>query len=223
MADVGILDLSLSRTTESVAPKISTQEAVPFWGSNPDAWDTVIINGRTRLPGLAKLSGSIKRQVDKKKPAGRHGTSVTYLGTEAAEFEIKLSLWTAEHLSAFTSMIRAIMSKQPEKLGATTQNKTLIKAPIIDVYHPLLAIYGVTRMHVLSQKMPEMTEPGVYEASLECLEYLPPEKSKAQKVNTPNGVTGGSAGAGNLTDLKAVYNPPAVVPVKPSQTNAGPT
>lgn len=220
MANDGTLDLTLAATATNSASSISTGAPVPFWGVDPQAWDSVIIDGKTRLPGVAQISGQVKRRVEKKRAAGRHGTAVTYLGDEAAEFTISLKLWTQEHLSDFVAIIRSVSSKKPAEVAATSKANTKIKAPVLQVFHPVLAIYGVTQMHILEHSMPEPTDGGVYSVKLGCLEYLPPEKSQAKNVNTPT--SGGKSGAGDLTKLRAVYNPKEPVVLKPSQTQAGP-
>lgn len=180
---------------------------IPFWGDAPLAWDTVVI-GRTLLPGIARITGAVKRRVDRKKAVGKHGHTVTYLGDDAAEFSIALMLWTSDHLQKFHDLVTFLKSLKPEKAAGINADQK-ISARVANVYHPALSIYGITLAHVLEYGMPEPDgDDGKYRVVLKCLEYIPVRDSGVSTPKTTTGDVGTLKKAGILNPKPSANNAP---------------
>lgn len=211
-ADDPHLDLSKTTTDgrDRVSSTLSTVSAsIPFWGNDPASWDTVRIGSYT-LPGVARLSGAIKRRVDRKKSTGKHGSTVTYLGDEAAEFTITVTMWTSIHLESFYQIVNWLKSLKPERAAGLSSSQK-ISAKVVPVYHPALSVFSVTLAHVLEYGLPEPDgDDGKFRASLKCLQYIPPSVASGGGVSTPTGPTTG--------DLDSVQRSRIITP-KPSTSN----
>jgi hypothetical protein len=97
---------------------------IPHWDESPEAYERVIIKGVT-LPGAATVSGDgYKRRVDKKRTPGLHGETTTDLGQDAAEIEITLELWTAQHLADFHTMVKRVLAPRRKTITVTTTQET---------------------------------------------------------------------------------------------------
>ncbi len=93
--------------------KITTGTSVPFWGNQPDSWDTLILGGK-KLPGRIQISGTgFEMRVDKKKVAGQDGVVVSKLGREPAKFDIIIELWDATHLRDYQAVVAQFSPKAP--------------------------------------------------------------------------------------------------------------
>lgn len=220
-------DLTKVSTTSAATPTQTTGE-VPFWGDSPGQWDTVVFNGSIALPGICKVSGRVVRRVDRKKSPGKHGQTVTYLGDEAAEFEIHLQMWTAEHLDSYVNIVRKLKTLKPKTQAQGIDSRKKISATILTMSHPALAIFKISLAHVLEYSLPEADgDSGSFKATLKCLQYIPPNIAKNGGTNTPG--AGKGTGAGNLeTGLQNVIDPKTKWPSdkanknKPSLTSSGP-
>jgi hypothetical protein len=179
--------------------------AVPFWSDSPDAWDTVVIAGRS-LPGICKMKGKIVRRVDRKNSTGTNGATITYVGDDVAEFEVTVRMWNDTHLASYAALIAFLRDRQsPDDangLGATiasgASSKLVVKlnekrgyskfpmAPVA-VEHPTLTLYRVRAAHILEYSFPEPVgeaAAGIYEANIKCIEHIALNKGQ---VTTPRG------------------------------------
>lgn len=92
-----------------------TQSAsgIPFWGTNPAAWDTFYVN-RQPMPGVARVKGmGCKQRHDKKEAAGEHGADITLTGEKPAEFEVVLQLWTDGHIRQLEKLVPLLKPRYP--------------------------------------------------------------------------------------------------------------
>jgi hypothetical protein len=114
---------------------------MPFWGSPviqatdgtlvcpgfsgstymQNAWDYVII-GDSQTPGLATVNSRKVLAVDRKKPATKSGQRNTTHGTESAEAEISIMIWTPDQLQQLQKIIKLVFpvsDQRPPDLSAT--------------------------------------------------------------------------------------------------------
>lgn len=97
-------DLTKVKTTNRI-PEGTSPSGTPFWGEDPESWDSVVIKGQ-RLPGICAVKGKgFSQRLDRKKSAGKNGHSVTHLGVDCAKIEITITMWTEEHLRAWEKLI----------------------------------------------------------------------------------------------------------------------
>lgn len=184
-------DLTRARNEGAARPPRAPAGRAPFWGDSPESWDTVTLAG-TDLPGVCSVSGRVARRVDRKTSSGRHATTVTYLGDAPAEFTITVKLWTEEHLLRFEALLDALA-----QLGAEVDSKDWGKFPRrpVDVRHPALDLLKIRACHVVEAGMlqPSSSEPGVFEATFKCVEFVPDPQKKTE-VQTPKGSSGSDRG-----------------------------
>lgn len=138
----------------------------PFWGSpiiqNQDgtlscpgfygntyatnAWDKVLIGvpydqskgEQPYTPGICTVEVMKGRGVDKKKSAGKDGTTVTFQGIENADVRIDVMIWTPEQLRQFVSLWSLLCPK----LGKSAPNP-------YDVQHPTLTLHDVKSLQFI--------------------------------------------------------------------------
>lgn len=161
---------------------------VPYWGSKPEAYDTVTLAGFA-LPGLCSVKGKgYEMRKKHQKPAGKHGASTIVIANEPAEFVIHLMMNTEEHLRAFEGIIPFFKPKpkpKPNASGssksnaftvaftgqATSRTQTIGNTTTTDVrlgddsqpgylsvHHPLLELFGISHCRVLLVTLPEQVE-----------------------------------------------------------------
>jgi hypothetical protein len=138
---------------------------------SPSAWDTMIV-GDDRLPGVAIVSGGRRSKVDQKSSPGSDGSTLTFLGREPADINVKLVMWDGAQLRAWAKILTRIMPP-PGKIPP---------APY-DVYHPALAVNRIRSLYLMDVGLLKPSgQPGVWECELRFLEFLPPNKVG---INTP--------------------------------------
>lgn len=118
-------DLTLAARASRV-PGDQSPNAVPFWGEDPESWDTVIILG-VRLPGICEVKGKgFHQRIDRKKSPGKNGCTYTHLGIEAAKFDLIIQLWTEQHLLDFAKLIPLL---KPRKKTTKTVDRYKLSGP----------------------------------------------------------------------------------------------
>lgn len=172
----------------------TSAEGVPFWGDEPDAWDTAWVGGH-RLPGLCRVEGSAKRRVDQKRKSGHNGVSVTYTGDDAAKFTIHVTLWTAEQLSQMADILKSLRSSANDAPGVKPSKSKFPKG-VLDVRHPALALLGITAAHLVEYDAPKQDggpASGKYVMGLRFLEHT--RSPGSGKASTPVPTIQGRSGA----------------------------
>jgi hypothetical protein len=124
-------------------------------------------------PGYCTLSG-FKRSFgwEIKKGKGAKGSTVTLNEYPPSEGTITFKLWTPEHLLQWREF-RDIWNYDPTKKP--------IKA--VDIFHPVLADLGISQVVCKTIGMLDYKGKGLYEVTIELIEYNPPPKKPA--VSTP--------------------------------------
>lgn len=195
----------------------SDKTGVPFWGALPSAWDFVYF-GQFKLPGICRVSGDIKRRSDPKAISGKKGKTHTFLGDDAAEFEIKIRMWTAEHLQTYVALVKA-WKPSLEKIKGTTGNK-IADYPVFDIFHPALNVYEIHQCHLLAFGILEPEgDDGFYSSKIKCVQYTPNEIRDKSGTGTP-GQSGTilSRGAGAIAEKVDEQSKKSSTP-KPSEVN----
>jgi len=201
---------------------------VPFWGDQPESWDTVRIDGIT-IPGVVRLEGSVGQRWETREVPGQNGAKITRLGYEAAKVSIRILMATEEHLRAFEKLVPLIRPKASDKketivTGSLKTGKTSRERRPEDAFnveHPALALYGMKTFICERAGLPEQKgdSSGMYEVKLELLEYV-----NQEKVGTTSGVSKTTrAFNGKLSDLGPGRLQANKGPAKPSTTNGGTT
>lgn len=157
-------DLLAAPTTSASA------QGLPFWGDNPDAWDTALIAGRT-IPGRVAVTAKVKNRVDRKSVPGSHGAKYTHIGYAPAEVTLDIEVWTPEHLSRLNDLVRLIRPRKgtPE--------------PVV-INHPSLSMLDVSAVLVIEVgNLQRKGDSGVMHMTITAMEYVPAGNDKA-KVGT---------------------------------------
>lgn len=158
--------------------------------SHPQAWDSVLIGGRTS-PGYCEWTGWKRPyEWDKKKGKGAAGETLTFTQLPCASGSFKFYLWESEHFEQWDEF-RAAMKYDPTK-----------KAPAAnDIYHPALVGIDVNSTVIDSIGAVEHEGKQLYSITIEMTEYRPPpKKSAASTPNSSKGNGGGNGGPGAPTD-----------------------
>lgn len=148
--------------------------------SYPDAWDTVEVGGQEwDGDGMVLVSG-FKRDFgwDIKKGKGTKGATLTLNEFPPAEGKLLFSLVSDEDFAKWAEFKKQFDYDPPK----TTKTA-------VDIYHPALADLSITSVVCKSFSMIEHQGKGLYQVTVELIEYLPPPPAPA--VVTP----GFSAGA----------------------------
>jgi len=203
VVDMGALQV-LSRTP------MDAVDVVPWWNEDPASWEAVYLAGR-RLPGLSWIDGTMGIRVSRKKVTGVHGHVPVQFGYEAGKFQVKMVLWTKEHLQDWAEQLQTLRPRpgrgQPDSVTISHPATTLMGVDYVDVIH----------VSLLSQDEPGM---DVYNCTLDLLEHIPQPVAGKGVTQVPS-----------LSNVKRALNPgkPAQLPttpqakaaLPPSQTNAG--
>lgn len=120
--------------------------------------------GGIRMPGTARVSGKVARKIDVQPiPGDDSGGTQTDLGYEGAKVTVTVRMWTQAHLDAFSTFADRFRPKKDES-----------KPNPVDVIHPALGVLGIRSLTIESIGLPEPGQTsGVYEASIELLEFIP--------------------------------------------------
>jgi hypothetical protein len=152
----------------------------PFWDSDPDSWDRVILGGLT-LPGLCKVEGlKSPARWDIKEAPGTDGATETYKGYTPASLTIRVTIWTEEQWMTIQPMIEALRPRP----GKQTPKP-------FDIVHPATAARGIRSVIVMDVEGPEDSSDvaGAKEFVIPCREYF------AQPKKNTTGTASGSAAA----------------------------
>lgn len=153
---------------------------VPFWGDAPQSWNTIILGG-FKLPGVVTVLGkAFEVRADRKKIPGVSGETLTTLGREPCEPEIKVKLWKKQHLTDFLSLIKSFLPVGSQVLP-----------PPVTVIHPALAMFKVRAIRVMKCSYPVETQPGVFEVTLNFREFFAGKGGKPKTDKSPKIVNEG--------------------------------
>lgn len=109
-------------TTQTSSTTSSVGDGVPYWGTQPDAYDTVVIAGLP-LPGLCSVKGEgFEMRHEKKRPPGKHGATVKFIANEPTKFSIHVLMTEEAHLRTFERLVP--LFKPTAKPTAATKKTT---------------------------------------------------------------------------------------------------
>jgi hypothetical protein len=106
---------------------------------------------------------------DVKKGKGADGATLTHTGRQLAKFKARFQLWTPAHFFAWAAWSE-ILKYEPTKGRPVTA---------LDIFHPALVAIDVSSVIVVNLGAPTHKGKGLYEATVEFLEYRPPPPVKA--------------------------------------------
>lgn len=241
MADQS-LDLFLDWTRQLAPGESNVVGEVPFWGDSPRPYDSMRI-GDYYVPGLVRISGKgYEQKLDRKSIPGHKGEKLTQLGRGVAEIDIDIAIWTAQHLEDLEDIIRlvcqeshlvqtqaasdgsAVVQGQRFQFKGLEQQAKYVKKlgpPPLDVFHPLLELYGVKKLTFIKMSIPEDKDgDGVYHLKLTAIQYVPGSDKvltavKTQDFSVSSLATDGTALQNQLADT-------AKKNAAPSKTETGP-
>jgi hypothetical protein len=140
-------------------------------------WDVVVLNGKP-LPGVCKVKAIGKLTIDRKKPAGRDGLTITSQGYDPGNVDIEILLWTWKQ---WKEMVTAAVT-----LWARPRRGGQVKA--LDIFHPGLALWAIRSVVIECVSIPE---PGPVPQSmvvrLKAVEHLPPDQKNKTKTMKASG------------------------------------
>jgi hypothetical protein len=153
---------------------------------DPNSFDVVTIAGRTS-PGLAQVQ-SISRSYswDVKVGKGAFGSTTTFTGRVPAEFSVLFTLWKRAHFAAW-ELFCDRLKYNPAKIRYNVETRWVSGVDAVDIFHPSLAQLDINS--VVVKKINGLTHKGkgVWNTSIEFLEWYPPPKLSV--VATPVGST----------------------------------
>ncbi len=184
-------------------------------------WDVVTFNGSVKTPGIAEVTATPSRAVDKRKPQAGDGASVTLHGYNPAQIELRIRVWTPPQFAVLQRDILPLLWPPASKAG---------KAAAIDVSHPLLALFRIRSMVVESPVFQKGQAAQEKVLVIKGTEWHPPnpKKKTGGKVTSSGsgmaaelqGFSPAPGAAGLVVDQNnnvVTYTPANVVQSKPSQ------
>ena len=205
MADIAPLDQTTlsapqvatapARASANVAPTTAPSDldpgVIPSPLSDPTAWSSVTVSGITIGPkdgsGLVRIVDNAGRPYkwQIKDAAGQDGGTSTFRGKKPPEFGLEFHLWTDRHFAVFQSLVTTALLYDATK---TTMDA-------VDIYHPGLAMVGLTQILVDDIGVPvQQGDRKMWHATIKVHEYFPPvdanvtstpEASASGDPNTP--------------------------------------
>ena len=174
---------------------------------NWSKWDLFYVAGKP-LPGKAMVSGKKSHRVDKKYAPGQDGATLTHLGNNLGEVEVKLVFWLKWQWDTLQRMMGSLFPL----------NNKASPTPF-DCSHPDLDFARIKSLYLLEIGLPKVHKaPDIYEIDFKWSEFSPAKKKNV--ANTPNASL-------DLSQIQTAV--PASVPASsdpttpPSQTNSDAT
>jgi len=147
---------------------------------DPISWMSITVSGFTIGP--ADASGYVQLRNagrpyrwQSKDASGQDGATQTYRGKSPTPFEILFVLWTDFHFFNWQALADASFIYDA---GKTTVDP-------VDVYHPALAMVGISQMVVLDCGAPEQQGTELkWVATVKCREFFPAIATNATQTPT---------------------------------------
>lgn len=140
-------------------------------------WNVVLLNGMS-LPGVATVSAPQRHQkIDLRQIPGADGTAASNLGTEPAVVNVRLELWTPEHLGAWKNIWVPLLEP---RAGSPSPGA-------FPIYHPALAIHRINTVYLKSVGLIQPGRAfGVFEVTLQLWEWKPVVGKGSNALNDSN-------------------------------------
>lgn len=176
----------LSRTQQATAPGIWTclpENPNDPWPENVSIWNTIKLGGM-RSPGVIQLTGGRAKRIDANKVPGASGYMPSYMGYDAGEFEIKVTIWTPKQFVWLLKFLNVISPPPSAK----------IQPRAVKADHPGLAMIQVYDVFVHKLGIPQISDHGSLEMIIYAAEFLPPLYAQTgpiqpgyEVINNPDG------------------------------------
>ncbi len=178
--------------------------AIPWITDDPAVWNTVTIAGY-QWPGDAWVTGKKGNRIDGKRVAGTDNETLTTLGYDPGQIGLIITIVTAAEWSAFLTLLSTFLPRKGNRPSP------------FEVYHPLLAVYGIRSLVMKDLPIPRKSNGtnDILEVEIRCKEFSP-KKTGAVATATSS-----------LQNINAAINlnPAVGVPsllALPSTTETGP-
>jgi hypothetical protein len=182
---------------------------VPYWGDDPDAWDYVVL-GDFVLPGSQTVTASLGRKLDTRSGAGSDGASIVDKGYQPAKVEITVRLWDRSGLTEWEQVSPLLVARRRQRRA-------------LQIKHPSLHLLGVHWVYLEELSALKQTSPGLWEATIKCIEYAPPTpraSTRAAPANIYGPVQDHEVSRAAVAFRNAIEETAARR--RPSETNTGP-
>lgn len=145
---------------------------LPHWEDTTAPWDTLRL-GVYVMPGVWKISGEgCARQVDHKKTKNKDGARIKDLGVLPARFSARGQMVSADDWAQLQVVLPDI---NPKKKGG-------LRFPLA-IFHPAVAVLGITTIYVERVRPPEIDDRGILEISIDIIEWTAePKATKTSKA-----------------------------------------
>lgn len=149
-----------------------------------DPNDSVYINDRL-VPGIVVISGlNAVRDWEERRSFGMMGSRLRLKGIKLSHFSLKVELYTDQHWEdwvEFSPIIRRPPPPTGSQLSAITSLPSLHRlirdqAPPMNIRHPLLEEYRITRVVVEDVTAPVQEQTGVWMVEIKLIQYQPPRR-----------------------------------------------
>jgi hypothetical protein len=201
----------------------SDNQIVPFWGDAPQTldpgngqlspWDVVILAGQT-LPGICTVTGKRGSRFDIKKSKGLNFATITRQGYDPARIRIVEKIWTPQQLDTLWFLLPLL-----EAPPATNYQGKLLA---VDVYHPALAIRGISRVLIDSIGLLKPTAVrDVWEHEIDLIEYVTPVPKQNQTA-TANGSLNVAISDSPQNQIRGIPLQPPALPGASMAASTGP-
>jgi hypothetical protein len=144
----------------------------------PQIWDQFQVQGVTWM-GKIDVKGAFRSyRWDRKGPPGADGEVLTYRGKHTKSFRVTFYLWADFHFNTWPQF--SLLFQYPgSKLGVVIP---------VSVYHPALAMVGITTVVCTDLGIPEkQSDDLMWAATVELREFIPPPPINV--TSTPPGAT----------------------------------
>ncbi len=180
--------------------KAEQQKAtVPFWDDPPaileasnnnlNPWDVVKFCGAP-LPGICRVSSKTHSRYQIKTVKGQNFSTLTFQGYDPCEVIIENRIWSKVQLNMLAAQLPGLLPKFGPNNIKTTNNAALLQSLALAIYHPGLALYGISAVIILDiDVLTQTSQPGVFQQKFHCIQYVPVlSKGKANRTATAAGI-----------------------------------
>lgn len=146
--------------------------------------DFIILGGR-RSPGLAEIQGAATpRNFDQRRGHGVSGATLRFRGTALADFKVLIRLLTDQHWTDWHAWKDVVA-----RPGGESADARRLRAPALDIEHPMLEDLGIRSVVVKDVLQPVQTADGEWTIEIRFLEYRPPvrtlERTEGSRARPP--------------------------------------
>lgn len=139
--------------------------------------DTIRIGGEY-CPGIAipRRAGD-PRSWDKRPGYGLSGATLIYKGDDLSQFSVDVSVWTQTQMDEFKIFHAKYLKRvQPNTAALTATDVFLpsVRPKALGIFHPALAIIGITSVQVVDCTQFDQIADGLWGCSIELIVDRPP-------------------------------------------------